>query len=111
MFVKSAMSLVKPADIMKSYPSTDNNMEAYHATLYRLVARTEMPIYLALNSTYCFAKNTEAHALGIKNGTRKPARKRGKQQAKSKLPKDLQKDEWTEPRADSARAMRKVNNM
>ena len=109
LFVKSTMSLVKPADIMKSYPSTDNNMEAHHATVYRLVPRKELPIYLALNSTYCIAKNAEAHALAIMNGTRKPARKRGKQHTKSKVPKDLQLDEWTAPRADSARAMRKLN--
>ena len=41
LFVKSAMSLLKPADIMKSYPSTDNNMEAHHATVYRLVPRKQ----------------------------------------------------------------------
>jgi hypothetical protein len=109
LFVAAEMSLVKPQDILASYPSTDNNLEAYHATLKRVSPRSELPIYVALTLAYNFAKNCETHALRIEDGTRKPNRKRGKQHERKKVPKDdLNKDEWVEPRPDTARALLNV---
>ena len=71
------MSLTKSEDIMKSYPTTNNNIESFHAHFKHAVPRQHLPLFLAVRMAYHFAKNCEIHANGIQDGTRKPNRKRG----------------------------------
>ena len=80
-------------------------MEAYHATLYRVLPRTQMPIFLAVQMFYNAAKNYERTAKGICDGRTKQKRKRGEQHKKKKLPLDLFRNEWTSTRPETARAI------
>ncbi len=64
-----------------------------------------MPIFAAVQFMYLFARSTERDAKDIDDGRRKPNRKRGIQHSKKRLPLDLHRDEWIEPRQDTARAI------
>ena len=101
LIMEADMSLTKSEDIMKSYPTTNNNIESFHAHFKHAVPRQHLPLFLAVRMAYHFAKNCEIHAKGIKDGTRKPNRKRGgpgSQHERRKLPIAYRTDEWPEGR-------------
>jgi hypothetical protein len=99
------MSQEKPEDIMKTYPSTDNNLEAYHSTFHHAVPRKAMPLFLGVSIAYHVAENCRVHAESITEGTRKPGRKRGPQHDNTRICKDLQADEWLEKPPEKAKSL------
>ena len=104
----SNMSLVKPPDVMATYPTTDNNLEAFHSKFEAAVPRSSLPLFLGVAMAYHFVENCRNHAKMIESGYRKPNRKRGAQHNKKRGAKDdLQKDEWIKPPPEKARALRR----
>ncbi len=44
-------------NIMKSYPTTNNNIESFHAHFKHAVLRQHLPLFRAVRMAYHFAKN------------------------------------------------------
>ena len=106
LIMESVMQLFKPEDIMKTYPSTDNNLEAFHSTFAHAVPRTALPLFLAVSMTYHFTENCRSHAESMLEGDRKANRKRGSQHDRKRLPKDFHADEWVQRPPENANALR-----
>ena len=106
LIMEADMSLHKPDDVMKEYPSTNNNIESFHSHFAHAVPRQYLPLFMAVGAAYFYAKNCQKHAEGIQEGTRKEKRKRGSQHKRQKLSLEYRKPEWVEPRSDTSRALR-----
>jgi hypothetical protein len=107
LIIESDMTNAKFEDFMKTFPTTNNNLEAFHATFGFAVPSSRLPMFLAVSMTYHFASNCKLHAESILDGSRKKKRKRGSQHSRSKLPRDLRADEWVERPPEKARALKK----
>ena len=54
--IEAEMKVAKPEDIMLSNPSTDNNLESFHAKFHNIAPRTQLPVFLGVCMFY--------HSLG-----------------------------------------------
>jgi ribosomal protein L44E len=106
LIIEADMGLAKPDEIMQTYPTTDNNLEAFHATFAHAVPRSDLPLFLGVSMAYHFTENCRSHAKMMAEGYRKANRKRGSQHNRRRLPKALQVDEWIERPPESGRALR-----
>ena len=104
--MEADMSLHKPEDIMASYPTTDNNLESFHAHFGHAMPRRHLPLYLGVSMTYHYAEKCKTDAKAMQEGTRKQNRERGPQHSRKRLPMALRKDEWVERAPENARSLR-----
>jgi hypothetical protein len=106
LIMEADMSLHKPEDIMASYPTTDNNLESFHAHFGHAMPRRHLPLYLGVSMTYHYAEKCKTDAKAMQEGTRKQNRERGPQHSRKRLPIALRKDEWVERAPENARSLR-----
>ena len=77
LIMEADMSLHKPEDIMASYPTTDNNLESFHAHFRHAMPRRHLPLYLGVSMTYHYAEKCKTDSKAMQEGTRKQNRERG----------------------------------
>ena len=106
LIIEAEMSKHKPEDILASYPTTDNNLEAFHSKFASVVPRKYVPLLLGVSLAYNYIQNMEAHVHAMAEGTRKPSRKRGPQHNRKRLAKDLTADEFVEQPPENARRLK-----
>ena len=106
LIIEAEMSQHKPEDILASYPTTDNNLEAFHSKFASVVPRKYVPLLLGVSLAYNYIQNMEAHVHAMAEGTRKPSRKRGPQHNRKRLAKELTADEFVVPPPENARRLK-----